>query len=128
MASGKSTQTTGVTTGVLSSEEGYTLVRAWEESKYEEMMHREGKLLRVESYQVSDSPRAWNVQIVVYAQGYEDQRKAEWAVYMLVKNLHPSVYKENKISFIHEGGFRVVVAWALWKPRSLFPVDASGGQ
>lgn len=127
MASGKDGKTQGVSAGVVSFEEGYTLVRSWEESRFSEMMSREGKTLRVESYQVSDSPKAWNVQMIVYAQGYEDQRKAEWAAYMLVKNLHPTVYKENKITFYHEGGFRVVIAWAIWKPHSMVPQENAGG-
>lgn len=124
MPSAKSTSS-GVTAGVVSADEGFPLVQSWEQAGLQEMMNRDGKILRIESYQVSESTKAWNVQVTVYAQGYDDQRKAEWAVFMLLKRMHPSIYKENKLAFIHEAGYRVVVAWPIWKPRSMWPSETA---
>lgn len=124
MPSAKQNQSSGVSSASLTYEEGYGLVRSWEDQKIPEAMARDGKTLRIDGYSVSESPKAYNVQVTVYAQGYEDQRKAEWATFMLLKMMHPSIYKEQKISFIHEAGFRVVVQWTIWKPRSMFPAES----
>lgn len=116
-------QSQNVSAASLSYEEGYQLVRSWEDQKIPEAMNRDGKFLRIEGYTVNESPKAYNAQVMVYAQGYEDQRKAEWATFMLLKMMHPSLYREQKVSFVWEAGYRVIVQWTIWKPRSMFPAE-----
>jgi hypothetical protein len=68
----------------------------------------------VVSYDVTDKGRFTEVAVLVRVYGAPQRSSAEWKAYLLVKKMHPSMYKEAKFGMEIEDGWDVYIRWAIW--------------
>lgn len=96
----------------LNSSDGYTEVSRLEGDRVKALLQvDEAHIVR---YDVYPHEKFWDVTVVVFLRGMDNPGSAAWKAYMLVKAMHPSIYKESKIAHPHEDGWMAYVNWKIW--------------